>query len=148
MTTETADSVCGMSVLVPSYLDGSLADERADEFEGHLSSCECCRRALGDILDSGVQPDWLSIAQSGSLAGPLQRPPALESSAVPTLPLRYRPERLLGQGGMGVVWECRDEVLGRAVAVKVLRPGVATAENVRRHCWGVWIIRVLCGWLR
>lgn len=132
MTTDTAVSVCGLSGLVRSYLDGSLADERADEFECHLSSCEDCRQVLRDVLDSGVQPDWLSIARSGSLAGPLQRTPALESSVVPTLPLRYRPERLLGQGGMGVVWECRDEVLGRAVAVKVLRPGVATAENVRR----------------
>ena len=31
---------------------------------------------------------------------------------------RYRVERAIGQGGMGTVWLCRDDVLNRQVAVK------------------------------
>src|SRR5262245_55245906 len=49
---------------------------------------------------------------------------------------KYRLDRLLGAGGMGVVWEARDLDLDRPVALKVLSPaldghGVARARLVR-----------------
>ena len=44
---------------------------------------------------------------------------------------RYDVERLLGQGGMGRVWLARDTILGRRVAIKVLRDDLALPPSVR-----------------
>jgi serine/threonine protein kinase len=46
---------------------------------------------------------------------------------------RYHVERAIGRGGMGTVWLCRDEVLGREVAVKQIgaMPGESVVEKRR-----------------
>jgi eukaryotic-like serine/threonine-protein kinase len=48
----------------------------------------------------------------------------------PTRIGRYKVVRLLGQGGMGRVWLARDTVLGRHVAIKVLRDDLALAPSI------------------
>jgi serine/threonine-protein kinase len=58
------------------------------------------------------------------------RPDAAEP-VKPSVIGRYAVERLLGQGGMGRVWLARDTVLGRKVAIKVLRDDLALPPPIR-----------------
>ena len=128
---------CQLSLLAAAYLDGGLGEDAALQFEQHLPDCVVCRAALAAAVGSGDQPAWLSLARSAGLACDPQ-PSAisyldvLRDAGTPSLPSRYRVIRRLGQGGMGVVWEAWDEVLGRSVAVKVLAGDAGSDHEQQR----------------
>lgn len=56
--------------------------------------------------------------------------PAEDAPALPERIGDYAVERLLGEGGMGRVYLCRDEALERPVAVKVLHEHVAAEKDM------------------
>src|SRR4051812_50071132 len=55
------------------------------------------------------------------------------TSAGPILADRYALGAVLGRGGMGTVHDATDLRLGRAVAVKILRPELAEQPRARRR---------------
>ncbi len=46
----------------------------------------------------------------------------------PAIPSRYAPERRLGAGGAGEVWEVKDRITGAHLALKVLAEGAGESE--------------------
>jgi len=87
---------------------------------------------LGSFLGTPPQPDPGSTA--GDSTSPLTTEggaSAAESKAFPSLP-GYRVVRLIGEGGMGAVYEAEQDHPHRRVALKVIRgAGFVSEEQVR-----------------
>jgi eukaryotic-like serine/threonine-protein kinase len=87
---------------------------------------------LWDLIAAypGAGPSGLN---SGSPAGAdAASPPTGTPGAVPSTIGRYRILRLLGEGGMGVVYEAEQEQPRRIVALKVIKAGLGDPKLVRR----------------
>lgn len=91
------------------------------------------RRSVGQHSTVPAQRD------SGALPGTQANPSTMWSSAtgeegrpLPTQIGPYRVIRLIGQGGMGRVYECEQTSPQRRVALKVIRPGLGTDAILKR----------------
>jgi eukaryotic-like serine/threonine-protein kinase len=93
-----------------ALIDGTLEASRRSAIMKHVERCVACGELVSSAL--GGSQDR-SVIVPGSTVG------------------RYRVTRLLGAGGMGIVYEAVDPELDRRVAIKVLRPDAGT-EPVER----------------
>jgi len=81
-------------------------------------------------VDPEAGAEALSVGEAASAdaaSAPTEVPRALPSTIG-----RYRILRLLGEGGMGVVYEAEQEQPRRTVALKVIKSGLADPKLVRR----------------
>jgi serine/threonine-protein kinase len=69
-------------------------------------------------------------AESGVASGRASQPGIFDPFLGCTIDDRYEVEKVLGEGGMGVVYRCRHTIIGKKVAMKVLRADMARNEEV------------------
>ena len=132
-----------------------LADVPAEEREPVLRAACGDDRALRSEVDRLLAlDDRLAPAegQAGFLRSPLLRPPSPAGPAPePALPPsgrlrlpdqigRYRVLHLLGEGGMGAVYEAEQDSPHRPVALKVIRPGLLAPAVHKRFAQEVEIL--------
>ncbi len=89
-----------------------------------MKICPACSREYGDDVEV-CREDAVSLVQleTGALG-------AAQDLVGQVIHGRYRIERIVGRGGMGTVYACRQVIVGKAFAMKVLRNGIERSEEV------------------
>jgi serine/threonine protein kinase len=102
------DSKCFSLAKLRAYARCELADADAELLENHLTSCATCRRVMVESCGDETGPDWLGWTMEP------EKPRVASADQIG----KYRLCREIGRGGMGVIYEARDEETDRKVAIK------------------------------
>ena len=93
------------------------------------------RREVESLLAHATASDRLledPIRKRIGVANTSGGPNALAPHWVPATIGRYRVLSLIGEGGMGAVYKAEQELPRRIVALKIIKPGLANADVLRR----------------
>jgi serine/threonine protein kinase len=117
-------------------LDGYLNEVgQADELaavEAHVECCARCQTWLEEARANEVLLDSVRQALEGAPDRAPSHPRTPASTSTPLTIAHYRILREIGKGGMGIVYEAEQEKPRRIVALKVIKPGVAAGDSLRR----------------
>jgi tetratricopeptide (TPR) repeat protein len=116
---------CLSEQTITQYVQGELDEAACDEVESHIDHCPDCRLAVAESargraptevaeLAAPSEPEATAFSDPSSRQGLRLKPGEVIG--------RYIIRRIVGAGGMGIVYAAYDPKLDRDIALKLLRP--------------------------
>lgn len=122
---------CLAEQTIAQYLEAELDKDTTSFVEQHIDGCATCRVAIAEAARGRTRPSGSLPPPSISAEGPRAMSPA--PILLPGAQLgRYIVRRVVGVGGMGLVYAAYDPNLQREVALKLLRPELTAFADERR----------------
>jgi WD40 repeat protein/predicted Ser/Thr protein kinase len=122
----------------PAFLQAACADDNA--LRAEVESLLASDADFPDDKGEGLLKSPLLRTLCPTVLAPGSALPAQTNLRLPDHIGRYRVLRLLGEGGMGAVYEAEQDSPHRAVALKVIRPGLLAPALVKRFAHEVEIL--------
>lgn len=119
-----------------SFVADKLSDVERRKVEEHIDTCGSCRKLLAAMgADSSLLTPYAGTLETETPAVRPSMDPVHGMMPAPgdIVANRYTIIKALGRGGMGYVFQAKDNELGIEVAVKMLRPELTRDDEQVRH---------------
>jgi eukaryotic-like serine/threonine-protein kinase len=139
MSRSQSQASCPDEGLILDFVQGVLPEATLRPLEQHIARCEECRQLVSHLAQSSIlsappasytrpDPSFASLPHARTVAS--EPSPGRHDSRAPIAPVvpgdilagKYKVERVLGAGGMGVVVQAMHLQLRQRVALKFLLP--------------------------
>ena len=126
---------CPAEQTIAQFVEGELDPAASDNIEAHIDGCSECRQAVAAAARGGIRSVLSASLQSGNSELPTMNVTKSQKLIPGAAVGRYVVRRIVGAGGMGIVYAAYDPSLEREVALKILHPelGAFAGERLDRE---------------